>query len=139
MKDNLEEQIKTFFNSKEFAVVGASSDRNKYGNKVLRCYLHRDKIVYPVNNHEKQIEGILCVSAVRDLSLQVASISIVTPPQITEEIVIQAIKKGITNIWMQPGADNEKAVSICQEKGINVIFGGPCILVNLKFKDLVDK
>lgn len=130
-----QEQIKQFFASKAYGVVGASTHREKYGNKVLRCYLQHHKIVYPVNPNETQIENVDCVKTVADLPKEVNSISIITPPPITEKIVEQVIKKGIQNVWMQPGAESALAIKKCQENRINVIAGGPCILVELGFKE----
>lgn len=122
-------QIELFLQSSAFAVIGASSNREKYGNKVLRCYLQHHKTVYPVNPREEIIEGISVVHSVKELPEEVNSISIITAPQITENIVSEAIKKGIKNIWMQPGAESELAIQKCLAHDINIIAGGPCILV----------
>jgi predicted CoA-binding protein len=128
-------EIKTFFASRAFGVIGASTDRTKFGNKVLRCYLQKNKKVYPVNPKEKLIEGIPCVASIAELPGAVKSISIITPPAITERIVDEAIAKGIKNIWMQPGAESDQAIENCKIHNINVIAGGPCILQLLRFHD----
>jgi predicted CoA-binding protein len=125
------DSIIQFFQSQAFAVVGASSDRTKYGNKVLRCYLQHHKTVYPVNPTEKTIEGLKVYAHISELPDEVESISIITPPPITEKIVSQAIEKNIRNIWMQPGAESKLAIENCLKHGINVIAGGPCLLVQL--------
>lgn len=127
----MREQIEKFLSSPAFAVAGASNDRHKYGNKVLLCYLQHQKTVYPINPNEDQVEGILCVKEVMDLPAEVKSLSIVTPPLVTLTIVDQAIKKGIQNIWMQPGAENQTAIDHCRKKNINVIAHGPCLLQEL--------
>lgn len=106
----INQQIEVFLKSPAFAVVGASSNREKYGNKVLRCYLRNGKKVYPVNPHETLIESLPVIHSVNDLPDDVHSISIITPPSITEEIVKEAVKKGIQHIWMQPGAESDSAV-----------------------------
>ncbi len=59
----------------------------------------------------------------------------ITPPQITEKVVEQAIGKGIKNIWMQPGAESAAAVAACKEAGINVIADGSCLLVVLGYHE----
>lgn len=125
--------IQTFLSAPAFAVVGASSDRSKYGNKVLRCYQQHGLDVFPVNPNEKSIEGLPCIASIADLPNHVESISIITPPPITENIVDEAIKKGIKNIWMQPGAESDRAIQKCKNHGVNVIANGPCILVVLGF------
>lgn len=135
MKQDLAMQIEQFFNSDAFAVLGASSNRNKFGNKVLRCYMQNNKTVYPVNPNEPTIEGLSSMRQMADLPSSVNSISIITPPPITEKIVEQAIAKGIKNIWIQPGAESEVAINNCLKHQINVIAEGPCILVELGFTD----
>ncbi|PIZ05095.1 MAG: CoA-binding protein [Gammaproteobacteria bacterium CG_4_10_14_0_8_um_filter_38_16] len=129
------DKVGLFFMSKAFAVVGASSDVKKYGNKVLRCYLQNKFKVYPVNPNEEKILGLDSIKSVTKLPSTVNSISIITPPNITELIVDAAIKKGIKNIWMQPGAESAFAIKKCQDHDVNVIANGPCILVELQFKD----
>jgi predicted CoA-binding protein len=66
---------------------------------------------------------------------KVQSLSLITPPQITEKIVEQASARGIVNIWMQPGAESSIAIDFCHAQGINVISGGSCILVQLGFSE----
>ena len=127
--------IATFFQSPVFAVIGASEDRSKFGNKVLRCYLANKKIVIPVNPKAASIEGIPCVASVADLPDAVKSISVITPPAVTEQVVEAATAKGITSIWMQPGAESAAAIERCTAAGINVIADHTCILVVLGFHD----
>ena len=128
-------EIDRFLASPAFGVVGASADRHKYGNKVLRCYLQNGRRAIPVNPKEQEIEGVPCVPGIFDLPAEVESISMITPPEVTEKLVAVAIEKGIANIWMQPGAESAAAVAMCKEHGINVIADGSCILVVLGYHD----
>jgi uncharacterized protein len=129
------EQIDEFLASPAFGVVGASASRHKYGNKVLRCYLQHGRRAIPVNPNEQEIEGVQCVASVADLPADVASISMITAPEVTEKLVPLAIGKGIRNIWMQPGAESAAAVALCRENGINVIADGSCLLVVLGYHE----
>lgn len=131
----MRKDIDEFLKATAFGVVGASSDRTKYGNRVLRCYQEHGLKAIPVNPKEKQIEGEDCISAISELPAEVTSISIITPPAVTERVVEEAILKGIRNIWMQPGAESQRAVDLCREHGINVIGDGSCILIALGFSD----
>ncbi len=124
-----------FLKADAFGVVGASSDRSKYGNRVLRCYRDHGRMAIPVNPKEKEIEGIHCVASVADLPDEATSISVITPPVVTEQIVEQAAAKGIRNVWMQPGAESPRAVAFCREHGINVIADGSCVLVVLGYRN----
>lgn len=134
-KQTMEEKIIQFLAAEVFAVAGASSNRDKYGNKVLRCYQQNGRRVIPVNPRAEIIEGLSCAASVAALPSEVQSLSIITPPKITEQVVEQAIQRGIKNIWMQPGAQNPAAVSRCEEAGINVIADGSCLLVVLGYHE----
>ncbi len=131
----IQEQIKQFLAAPAFGVVGASANRDKYGNKVLRCYQQNGRTVIPVNPNETAIEGIPCAATVNDLSADVTSISMITPPAVTAKLVPLAIEKGIQNIWMQPGAEHPDAVALCRQRGVNVIADGSCLLVVLGYHD----
>ncbi len=128
---NIHEHIDKFLKSEAFGIVGASANPDKYGNKVLRCYQQHNLTAVPVNPGETEIEGIPCVASVMDLPATVKSISVITPPHVTEKVVEMAIAKGIENIWMQPGAESPVAVDLCRKNNINVIADGTCILVEL--------
>jgi len=129
------QQIETFFASAAFGVAGASTNPDKFGNKVLRCYLQNGRKVVPINSNEPEIEGVPCVASISELPPEVESISIITPPAVTAKLVPLAIEKGIKNIWMQPGAEHPDAVALCLEQGINVIADGSCLLVVLGYHD----
>jgi predicted CoA-binding protein len=91
--------------------------------------------VVPVNPVEKVIEGLDCVASVNELPEHVDSISIITPPQVTEKVVRSAITRGIKNIWMQPGAESPQAVATCEAAGVNVIADGSCVLVVMGYRE----
>ena len=128
-----QEAIKAFLDGSPFAVVGASLNRKKYGNKVLRAYLHDDRKVYVVHPIQTEIEGQPCYRTLADLPETVHGLSIITPPRITEQVVEKAAAADIKHIWMQPGAENEEAIRRAEQHGMNVIAGGPCLLVALRY------
>lgn len=132
----IEQQIEQFLASPAFGVVGASNNRNKYGNKVLRCYLQHDRRAIPVHPSASLIEAQTVCASVDQLPDEVASLSLITPPAVTEKIVEQAAAKGIKNIWMQPGAESPAAIEFCRRQGINVIADGSCVLVVLGYREV---
>jgi len=127
--------IDDFLVGRVFAVVGASTDREKYGNKVLRCYLQNDLVAWPVNPRAEEVEGVPCYPDLASLPESVHGVSIITPPAVTVSVVEQAAEAGIKRIWMQPGAESEEAVARAEELGLTVISGGPCLLVALGFRE----
>lgn len=128
-------QIQAFLNGSPFAVAGASTNRSKYGNMVLRTYLQKKMAVTPVNPKADEVEGVPAVNSLSDIEHSIHGISVITPPSVTEQVVEECIQLNIRNIWMQPGAESDAAVTAAQAAGINVIHGGPCLLVVLGFRD----
>jgi predicted CoA-binding protein len=131
----LSDAISEFLAGNVFAVVGASNDRWKYGNKVLRCYLQNGRKAIPVNPNATIVEGISAVPDLASLPEPVHGASIITPPDVTERIVEQAAAAGITRLWMQPGAESDRAIERAEELGLSVIAGGPCVLVALGYRE----
>ena len=130
------ERIREFLASGPWAVVGATTVRAKYGNKVLRCYLQNGKTpVYPVNPRAGTIEGLSAYPSLSALPETPRAVSIITPPKITETVVEEAARLGIHHLWMQPGAEDERALQLAEEHGIECIAGGPCILVALGYRE----
>ena len=117
------------------AVVGASRDRDKYGNKVLRCYLQHGRRVFPVNPLAAQIEGLAAYGDLGTLPEPVHGISVITPPRISEWVIEQAAALGIERVWMQPGAESIAAIARAEAAGMSVIADGSCILVELGYAD----
>ena len=126
-----------WFRCSTFAVVGASKDRSKFGNKCFRALLkHKGEgAVVPVHYKEKAIEGIAAVQ----LEVLLASIddhhdlaiNIVAPPAVTAAAVQAALAAGVRHLWLQPGAESAEVFEIAAAAGATLIAGGPCVLVAL--------
>jgi Predicted CoA-binding protein len=133
--DSLDKQIDAFLAAPSFGVAGASDDKRKYGHKVYVCYLNNGRKAYPINPRQTEVLGNPCYKNIAALPEKIESLSIITPPVVTEDLVKEAITCGVKNIWMQPGAESMKAVSMAEEAGINVIYGGACLLVVLGYRE----
>jgi len=127
--------IQQFLAQKRFAVVGASTDRAKYGNKVLRCYQQNGRDATPVNPKDAIVEGRQAYASLSAIPKTPDAVSIITPPKVTESVVEEAGKLGIRHVWMQPGAESDAAVAKARALGMNVVAGGPCLLVELGFRE----
>lgn len=101
-----------FFTASRFAVVGASADRDKFGNKVLRWYLDRQLPATPVHPKLSQIEGRVAEKDLGHMLEQAGtpsevptSVSVITPPAISLELLQQyAQDERLKAFWLQPGA-----------------------------------
>ncbi|ORX62671.1 NAD(P)-binding protein [Hesseltinella vesiculosa] len=121
---------KQFITSPQFAVVGASTSRAKYGNKVLRWYQDNGLKVVPVHPKEGEIEGLTTVTSIDQLTLpEETAVSVITPPKVTLGVLEACKKLGVSKIWLQPGAEDSDVLKYAKEAGLDVIAGGPCILV----------
>jgi len=128
-----QQAVKQFLSFSHFAVVGASPDPSKFGNRVLRWYQSHQLAVTPIHPKQDAIEGLKCL---KSLSLlphpRQTAVSIITPPAVTEHVVEDAIKLGIPALWMQPGSHSQKAMKRATEAGLILLANGPCILVDTK-------
>jgi len=131
---DMQQRIEQFLDGSPHAVVGASRNPSKIGYLVLQSYLQNDRMVYPVNPNADKIDGLVTYPDLPSMPEVPYGISIITPPHISETIVEQAGAIGVKNIWLQPGAESELAISRAAELGMNVIAGGPCILVVLGYR-----
>ena len=123
--------IAAFFSSKAFAVVGVSADRRKFGNIVFREMRHRGLVVYPVNPHRTVVEDSACYKHVGDLPDDVKSVIIVVKPEIAEQVVAECRWRDITNVWLQPGSEQDETLSYAHEHNMNVVHG-VCVLMFLE-------
>lgn len=130
-------KIPSFLSASTFAVVGASTRREKFGNKVLRCYLQHGKKAIPINPREEEIEGLPCLANLSLLtSPSETAVSVITPPAVTVGVLEEAAKLGIKHVWLQPGCESPEVIATAERVGLlpTLIFGGPCVLVELGFE-----
>jgi predicted CoA-binding protein len=120
--------ISDFVGRRVWAVVGASQDRHKFGNRVFRSLRDSGYIVYPVNPKVGMVEGARAYPTLADLPETPEVVDLVVPPAVTEQIVEEAGQLGLKRIWMQPGAESDAAIAYCKERGIQVIYGA-CAMV----------
>jgi predicted CoA-binding protein len=116
-----EELIVDFVNRRLWAIVGASQDRNKYGNRVFRSLRSAGYRVYPVNPSVEEVEGAAAYASLADLPEPPEVVNLVVPPAVTEKVVREARELGLTRIWMQPGAESEEAIRFCEMHGMQLV------------------
>lgn len=91
--------------------------------------------MFPINPRGGEIEGVPAFRRLADAPEPVRAASIITPPEVTEDVVAEAIELGVEHLWMQPGAESAPAVATAEEAGVSVIAGGPCLLVVLGYRE----
>ncbi len=135
MDHSIDRDIGAFLSGAPFAVVGASTSREKYGNRVLRCYWRAGRAAYPVNPTATVIEGAACYANLAALPEKPHGVSLITPPRVSEAVVDEALALGVKFLWFQPGAEHDGAIAKARDAGCTVIAHGPCLLVVLKWRE----
>lgn len=117
----MEDLILQFIDQRVWAVVGASTDPAKFGNRVFRSLRDAGYTVFGVNARGGTLEGQQLYRSLADLPQTPAVVDTVVPPAVTEQVVQQCAALGITRVWMQPGSESEAAIAYCEEHSIQVV------------------
>jgi predicted CoA-binding protein len=96
---------------KVIAVIGASNNRQKFGNRAVRAYHQQGYTVIPINPHETRVEGLETYASVLDVPGPVDMASFYVPPEVGERVIEEVAKKGIKEIWLNPGSESDALLS----------------------------
>jgi predicted CoA-binding protein len=97
--------------AKVVAVVGASSNRRKFGNRALRAFRQQGYTVVPINPHETEVEGLKAYASVLDVPGTIDMASLYVPPEIGEQVIGEIARKGIGEVWLNPGAESDALIA----------------------------
>lgn len=123
----MEALIDQFLSCRRFAVVGASRDKTKYGYIIYENLLKKGYEVYPVNPNAAEIDGDKVYPTLDQCPHPPEVVVIVTPPEVTEQIVQQCLQLELTRVWMQPGAESEMAIRFCERNGLALVHS-QCVM-----------
>lgn len=118
------------------AIIGASAQPEKYGNKAVRAYLQQGWTVYPVNPKESLIEGQAAYKSVREIPGTVDEASIYLPAQLVPAVLREIKTKGIKRVWLNPGTESDEAVALAEELGLEAVVGCSIVGVGVNPKEL---
>jgi uncharacterized protein len=108
--------------SKTVAVVGASNDRRKFGNKALRAFRAEGHTVIPINPHEAQVEGLRAYPSVLDVPGPIDMATVYVQPDIAMRLLSEFERKQIGEIWINPGAESDELIEEASRRKLNAIF-----------------
>ena len=104
------------------AVIGASSDRSKYGNKSVRAHVAQGYKVFPVNPKGGQIEGLDVYTSLADIpDERLTRVSMYVPPQIGLAMLEDIVAKGCDELWLNPGSESPELIEKAQSLGLETI------------------
>lgn len=105
------------------AVIGASSDRNKFGNKAVRAFLQRGYTVFPVHPTEPEVEGLAAFRAVTEVPADLDIVSVYVPPAVLLGLLPAIAEKGCRELWLNPGTDSEAVLDKAESLRLNIVAG----------------
>lgn len=105
------------------AIIGASADRSKYGNKSVRAHMKAGFDVYPINPRCDTVEGLKCYPSIADVPLaRLNSVSMYVPPTVGITLLPAIAAKGCDELWLNPGSESDALILEAQRLGLNPII-----------------
>src|SRR5471030_875407 len=115
--------------AKVVAVIGASSNRSKFGNRAVRAFRQQGYTVVPINPHEAEVEGLKAYASVLDVPGTIDMASIYVPPHIGEQVIGEIAQKGIAEVWLNPGAESDELITRARALDIRPIVACSIIAI----------
>ncbi len=122
--------IESFLATRKLAVAGVSRNQKKFGYIVFKTLTEKGFEIFPINPSTDMIGSTPCFRNVGALPVNVHNLLILTPKKQTQEVVAEAIRKGIDHIWIQQGSETREVVELINTHKINLITG-ECILMHV--------
>ena len=106
---------------KTIAILGASNDRRKFGNKAVRAFRQQGFHVFPINPREQTIEGLPAFKSLADVPVRPEMISIYLPPEVLMQVLPEIAASGCPELWLNPGTESETVLRECERLGLKVV------------------
>jgi uncharacterized protein len=106
---------------KVVAVIGASNNRSKFGNRAVRAYQEQGYTVVPINPHETVVEGLKTYASVLDVPGPIDMASFYVQPDVGEQVIGEIARKGIAEVWLNPGAESDALIARARALNIQPI------------------
>jgi len=103
------------------AVIGASSHRHKFGNRAVRAFARQGYRVLPINPHEREVEGLPAYRSVLDVPEPIDMATFYVPAHIGLSVIEEVARKGIREVWLNPGSESDALVARAGELGLRPI------------------
>jgi predicted CoA-binding protein len=118
------------------AVIGASNNRQKFGNRAVRAFTQQGYTVLPINPHEPEVEGLKAYGSVLDVPGPIDMASFYVPPDIGEQVIEEVARKRIPEVWLNPGAESDALVARARALSIHPIVACSIIAIGQDPYDL---
>jgi uncharacterized protein len=99
---------------KTVAIIGASSNPRKFGNRAVKAFRRQGYNVVPINPHEAEIEGLKAYGSVLDVREPIDVATFYVPPSIGERVIAEVARKGIPEVWLNPGSESDELIRLAR-------------------------
>lgn len=106
---------------KTVAIIGASADQAKFGNKAVRAFRQQGYTVYPVHPKETQIEGWPVFASIREVPVRPQVVSVYLPPSVLLGVLADIAARGCDELWLNPGTESPEVLAAAERLGLNVV------------------
>ncbi len=106
---------------KTVAIIGASTDRAKFGNKAVRAFQQKGYAVYPVNPKEAEVEGLPAFKSIREVPVRPHLISVYLPPPVLIKVLPDIAARDCDELWLNPGTESDEVLAEAERLGLRVV------------------
>jgi len=116
----------------KIALVGASNDKSKFGNRIYRDLKIKGYNVIPINTKEERIEGDKAYTSIQMMDDLPDIVNFVVPPPIAMKVAQNAVELGVKYLWFQPGSESHELENWLKDTdGIKYLINA-CIMVEAR-------
>ena len=116
---------------KTVAIIGASTDRSKFGNKAVRAFKQKGYQVFPINPKATEVEGLNAFSSISEIPLRPTMVSVYLPPPVLLKVLPEIAAKGCDELWLNPGTESPEVLAEAERLGLNVVAACSIVGVGL--------
>jgi predicted CoA-binding protein len=106
---------------KTIAIIGASNDRAKFGNKAVRAFQQQGYEVFPVNPKEETVEGMRAFKSIAEVPVRPQMVSVYLPPPVLLKVLPDIAAKGCDELWLNPGTESDAVLAEAERLKLNVV------------------
>ena len=114
---------------KVVAIIGASSNRRKFGNRALRAFRQQGFTVLAINPNEREVEGLKTYPSVLDVPGSIDMATFYVPPDIGEQVIEEIARKQIPEVWLNPGSESDELIARAKALDITPIVACSIIAI----------